>query len=98
MNKQDSSNKKKDKASHKQAPSTGVARKLSDFTMKLSVIKWIPLSIVIGIFGAFIALILLDLIGLITNLLYYGQVNFTLVSPRNNTLGWLAVLIPMAGG
>src|SRR5690348_5852091 len=97
MNNQDRSNKKNDKARN-QAPSTGVARKLSDFTMHLSVIKLIPLSIVIGIFGAFIALILLDLIGLITNLLYYGHFNFTLVSPRNNTLGWLAVLIPMAGG
>lgn len=66
--------------------------------MPKSVLKLVPHSIIIGIAGAFIALILLDLIGLITNLLYYQRFDLSLVSPRNNTLGWLAVLIPMAGG
>lgn len=95
MNKQDSSNKTNGK---KQTPSSGAARMLSDFTMPASVLKLIPLAIIIGIAGAFIALILLDLIALITNLLYYQHFNLTLISPRYNTLGWLAVLIPMAGG
>ena len=78
--------------------SSGVARKLSDFTMPASVLKLIPISIIIGILGAVIALVLLDLIAVITNLLYYGHFSLTLISPRGNTLGWLAVLIPMAGG
>ena len=99
MNKQqNSSNKKDDKGNKKKTLSSGAARKLSDFTMPRSVLKLIPHSIIIGIAGAFIALILLDLIGLITNLLYYQRFDLSLISPRNNTLGWLAILIPMAGG
>jgi len=87
------------KKDHKrQTPSSGIARTLSDFTTTTSVLKLVPLSIVIGVFGAFIALILLDLIALISNILYYQSFNFNLVSPRNNTIGWWAILIPMVGG
>lgn len=78
--------------------SSGVARKLSDFTMTRSVLKLIPIAIIIGILGAFIALFLLDLIAVITNFLYYQHFDLVLKSPRGNTLGWLAILIPMAGG
>jgi H+/Cl- antiporter ClcA/predicted transcriptional regulator len=95
---QDSSNKNGKKGNGNLTPSSGVARKLSDFTMPASILRLIPLSIIIGIFGAFIALILLDLIAIITNFLYYQRFDLTLVSPRNNTLGWWAVLIPMLGG
>ncbi|RNI32760.1 CBS domain-containing protein [Hanamia caeni] len=98
MNKKGDSEKRAEKQFNHHTPSSSVARKLSDFTTTPSVIKLIPLSVIIGIFGAFIALILLDLIALITNILYYQTFDFTLVSPRNNTIGWWAVLIPMAGG
>ena len=98
MDSEDSSNKKNGRASRQQMLSSGVARNLSDFTMPASVLKLIPISIIIGILGAVIALVLLDLIAVITNLLYYGHFSLTLISPRGNTLGWLAVLIPMAGG
>ncbi|HEY5369086.1 MAG TPA: chloride channel protein [Hanamia sp.] len=95
---QHSTNNNSKKGNDNLTPSSGVARQLSDFTMPRSVLKLIPHSIVIGIFGAFIALILLDLIALITNFLYYQRLDLTLTSPRNNTLGWWAVLIPMVGG
>lgn len=98
MDKNSSGNKKGNKDHGRQTPSSGLASTLSDFTTTPSVLKLIPLSIVIGVFGAFIALILLDLIALISNLLYYQRFDFTLVSPRNNTIGWWAVLIPMVGG
>jgi H+/Cl- antiporter ClcA/predicted transcriptional regulator len=98
MNKKEGSAKKGEDDSNSRSPTSGVARKLSDFTTSPSVLKLVPLSIVIGVFGAFIALILLDLIALITNLLYYQTFSLDLVSPRNNTIGWWAVLIPMAGG
>lgn len=94
----ESSNNKGKKGNDNLTPSSGVARKLGDFTMQASILKLIPLSIIIGILGAFIALILLDLIAVITNFLYYQRFDLVLTSPRNNTLGWLAVLIPMAGG
>lgn len=98
MNKKRNSKKKTDEDFNGQSPASGIARKLSDFTTTPDVLKLVPLSVVIGVFGAFIALILLDLIGLITNLLYYQRFDFALVSPRSNTIGWWAVLIPMAGG
>lgn len=98
MNKQDSGVNQFEEESSRQTPASGVARHLGDFTTSSSVLKLIPLSFIIGIFGAFIALILLDLIGLITNVLYFQRFDFNLVSPRNNTIGWWAVLIPMAGG
>jgi H+/Cl- antiporter ClcA len=98
MNKQGGAKNKGDEDSSRQTPASGIARKLSDFTTSASVLKLIPLSIIIGIFGAFIALFLLDLIAVITNLLYYQTFDLNLISPRNNTLGWIAVLIPMAGG
>jgi H+/Cl- antiporter ClcA/predicted transcriptional regulator len=94
MNNEDGSSKKR----RQQTISSGVARKLSDFTMPRSMLKLIPISIIIGVLGALIAIVLLDLIALISNLLYYQHFSFTLSSPRGNTLGWLAVLIPMGGG
>ncbi|HEX6631546.1 MAG TPA: chloride channel protein, partial [Gemmatimonadaceae bacterium] len=42
--------------------------------------------------------VLLDLIGLITNLVYYHRVSLALVSPADNTLGLGAVAIPVVGG
>ena len=98
MNKQNISKEKEEKNSKKQTFSSGAARKLRDFTMPASVIKLIPISIVIGVIGGAIALILLDLIAVITNFLYYQRFDLNLNSPRANTLGWWAVLIPMAGG
>ncbi|MBS1629648.1 MAG: chloride channel protein [Bacteroidetes bacterium] len=80
------------------APATGVARKLSDFTTTRSILKLVPIAIIVGIFGALIAIVLIDLIALISNYLYYQHWDYHLSSPRNNTLGWLAVLIPMGGG
>jgi H+/Cl- antiporter ClcA len=98
MNKKRNSNKNNDEDYTGLTPASGIARELSDFTTSPDVLKLIPLSVVIGIFGALIALVLLDLIGLITNLLYYQRFDFALVSPRSNSIGWWAVLIPMAGG
>lgn len=73
-------------------------RKLGDFTTSGSILKLIPLTIIVGIIGAFVALILVWLIGFITNMLYYQRVDFHLVSPRDNTLGILSVAIPVVGG
>jgi H+/Cl- antiporter ClcA/predicted transcriptional regulator len=98
MNKQSSTKNKGEDVNTRFTPASNVARKLSDFTTTTSVLKLIPLSVIIGIIGAFIALFLLDLIALISNLLYYQRFDLTLTSPRNNALGWLAILIPMAGG
>jgi CIC family chloride channel protein len=72
-------------------------RQLGDFTATTRVIPISLLAIVIGIFSTFVAYALLKLIGLFTNLFYFGRVSTALVSPAGNHLGWWAVLIPVAG-
>lgn len=79
-------------------PAEDGERKLGDFTTTPAIIKLIPLAVVIGLMGALVALILVWLIAFLTNLLYYGQIDFHLTSPRNNTLGILSIAIPVAGG
>ncbi|HEU4642923.1 MAG TPA: chloride channel protein [Gemmatimonadaceae bacterium] len=50
-------------------------------------------------FGAgFIAIALTRLIGLITNLTFYGRVDTSLVSPAGHHLGVLVIFIPVIGG
>jgi H+/Cl- antiporter ClcA len=56
------------------------------------------LAIVIGVLGAGISLALLDMIGFFTNLLYFHRLSVHLVSPYGNTLGAVAVIIPIGGG
>jgi CIC family chloride channel protein len=48
--------------------------------------------------GAAISLALLDMIGFFTNLLYYQRISVHLVSPNANTLGAIALVIPVGGG
>jgi H+/Cl- antiporter ClcA/predicted transcriptional regulator len=50
-------------------------------------------------FGAgFVAVILIRLIGLITNLSFYGRFSTTFSSPADNHLGLWVVLVPVVGG
>jgi len=70
---------------------------LGDFTTTPRVLVISALAIVIGAVCAFVALALLRLIGLFTNLFYYGQWSYSLVSPVGNHLGWFSVLVPVAG-
>jgi chloride channel protein, CIC family len=70
---------------------------LGDFTTTPRVLVISALALVIGAVCAFVALALLRLIGLFTNLFYYGRWSSALVSPVGNHLGWLSVLVPVAG-
>src|SRR5437879_10693447 len=51
----------------------------------------------IGALCAFVALALLRLIGLFTNLFYFGRWSTALVSPVDNHLGIYSVLVPIGG-
>jgi chloride channel protein, CIC family len=73
-------------------------RALGDFTTTPSILHLVPLAIVIGALGAGISLALLDMIGFFTNLFYYQRLSVQLVSPANNTLGAIALVIPVGGG
>jgi CIC family chloride channel protein len=70
---------------------------LGDFTTTLRVVPISLLAMVIGVVCAFVALALLRLIGLFTNLFYYGRWNTAMVSPAGNYLGMFSLLVPICG-
>jgi H+/Cl- antiporter ClcA/predicted transcriptional regulator len=74
------------------------SQRLGDFTTTWQVVPITLLATVIGIFSAFVALALLRLIGLFTNLFFFQRVSTALVSPAGNRLGWLVLFVPMIGG
>jgi len=69
-----------------------------DFTTTREVIPVTLLATGIGIFSAFVALALLRLIGIFTNLFFYQRWGTAMVSPAGNRLGWPEVIVPMLGG
>ena len=73
-------------------------RALGDFTTTPAILRLIPPALLIGVLATGIALALLDMIGFLTNLLYYQRFSVKLVSPAGNHLGLLAVAIPVFGG
>jgi chloride channel protein, CIC family len=70
---------------------------LGDFSTTLRVLPISALAVIIGAICAFVALALLRLIGLFTNLFYFGRWNAALVSPAGNHLGWYSILVPVGG-
>lgn len=70
---------------------------LGDFTTTWRVIPISLLAMVIGVVCAFVALALLRLIGLFTNLFYFGRWSTAMVSPVGNHLGIFSVAVPIAG-
>ncbi|HET7106088.1 MAG TPA: chloride channel protein [Candidatus Acidoferrum sp.] len=70
---------------------------LGDFTTTLRVIPISLLAMCIGVLCAFVALALLRLIGLFTNLFYFGRWSTEMVSPAGNHLGYWSLLVPIGG-
>jgi chloride channel protein, CIC family len=77
-----------------------VARRseLGDFTATWRLLPMSALAIAIGLLGAVVALALLRLIGLFTNLCFFQRWDVALVSPAGHHLGPLVVLVPVLGG
>ncbi|HET9949238.1 MAG TPA: chloride channel protein [Longimicrobiales bacterium] len=73
-------------------------RSLGDFTSTRSVLRLVPLAAVIGVVSAVVALALLDLIALITNLAYYQRFSLEAVPPGGHALGIAAAALPVLGG
>lgn len=70
-----------------------------DFSTELRLIWISGLAVLIGAICTLIAFALQGLIGLFTNLFYFQRLSFTFgSSPADNTLGLLAVLVPVMGG
>jgi len=70
---------------------------LGDFTTTTRLLPISALAICIGGIAAFVALALLRLIGLFTNLFYFGRWSTAMVSPVGNHLGIYSVLVPIGG-
>jgi chloride channel protein, CIC family len=71
---------------------------LGDFTVGIRVVPISFLAVAIGVACAYVALLLLRLIGLFTNLFYYQRWSFEFSSPAHHHLGYWAVLVPVVGG
>jgi chloride channel protein, CIC family len=78
-------------------PARAYSEALGDFTSTLRVLPISALAMVIGVLCAFVALVLLRLIGLFTNLFYFGRWSSAMVSPAGNHLGFYSVLVPIGG-
>ncbi|OLC06576.1 MAG: hypothetical protein AUH42_05395 [Gemmatimonadetes bacterium 13_1_40CM_70_11] len=71
---------------------------LGDFTADRRIIALAIMAAVVGAMSAFVALALVRLIGLFTNLAYFHRVDTGFASPGANTLGLWAVGVPVLGG
>lgn len=56
------------------------------------------LAVILAAVAALVARGLTALIGIVTNLAYFGRFSTTLASPGGNTLGFVAVFVPVIGG
>ena len=74
-----------------------IAEDLADFTATTRLLTISAFAIVIGIVGAYVALALLKLIGLFTNLFFFQRFSTALVTPEMHTLGPFVILVPVAG-
>jgi chloride channel protein, CIC family len=82
-----------------QPPPHQGAEELGDFTTaNRRMLLLIFAALGVGVVAAFIAVALLDLIGFFTNLFYYGRLSFSFASPAGNSLGLLAIGVPVLGG
>jgi H+/Cl- antiporter ClcA len=70
---------------------------LGDFTTTPRVVLLGAMAVVIGFICAYVALALLKLIGLFTNLFFYQRWNTALVSPAGHHLGPFVILVPVIG-
>ena len=74
-----------------------IADELGDFTTTWRVIPISLLAIAIGLLSTGVAVVLLRLIALFTNLFFFQRWSTALVSPAGNHLGVFVVLVPVAG-
>jgi chloride channel protein, CIC family len=56
------------------------------------------MALIIGAICAVVAVLLLRLIGLFTNLFFYGRLSVAFLSPAGNHLGLGVILVPVVGG
>jgi len=71
--------------------------RLGDFTATARIIPLCLLAVAIGALSSYVALVLLRLIGLFTNLFYFHRLSTDLTRPADSALGALSVAVPVLG-
>src|SRR5262245_33174364 len=74
-----------------------IAEELADFTATPRLMLIGVFAIAIGIIGAYLAVGLLNLIGLFTNLFFFQRFSTTLTTPASHTLGPFVIIVPVIG-
>ena len=74
-----------------------IAEELADFTATPRLLLIGAFAIAIGIVGACLAVGLLTLIGLFTNLFFFQRFSTTLTTPASHALGPFVILVPVVG-
>jgi len=74
-----------------------IAEGLGDFTATPRLLLISAFALGIGVVSAYVALALIRLIGLFTNLFFFQRWSTALVSPEGHTLGSFVVAVPVAG-
>jgi H+/Cl- antiporter ClcA len=62
------------------------------------VVRITLLSLLLGLAGGLVAQALVRLIGLITNIAFYGRLSTSFASPADNKLGIFVMIVPVIGG
>jgi len=83
---------------HSMTGTRSLEQRLGDFTADTRVVTLTLMAAVIGLVSALVALALVRLIGLVTNLAYFDRVAWDLTSPAGSHVGLWAIPIPVAGG
>ncbi|HEX4412479.1 MAG TPA: chloride channel protein [Lacipirellulaceae bacterium] len=56
------------------------------------------LGILLGLAAGGVAVVFMRLIAFVTNLAFFQQISFETVSPADNHLGWIVIVVPVVGG
>ncbi len=71
--------------------------KLADFTATRRMLAISLIALVVGVASSFVALALLKLINLFTNIFFFHEISFRFASPAAHSLGNWAVVVPVIG-
>src|SRR5580704_3903198 len=81
-----------------QSETSSLASPLRDFTVDRRVWMLSGIALVISVCATLLAVLLLRLIAISTNLFYYHRFSMASVSPAGSSLGYWMVLVPVLGG
>src|SRR5215470_17265399 len=79
-------------------PGKTISNELGDFTTTPRLLRISALALCIGAISAFVALALLKLIALFTNIFFYQRISTDAAQPIGHHLGYAVIAVPIIGG